>query len=58
VVKIAGIAATVQYAGLSAPGEFQFNVVAPAGTPDGDQPITTTYNGFTTQAGALLTVPH
>lgn len=58
VVKIAGIAATVQYAGLSAPGEFQFNVVAPASTPDGDQPITATYNGFSTQAGASITVQH
>ena len=30
VVKIGGVTATVQFAGLVAPGEFQFNVVVPA----------------------------
>ena len=40
------------------PGEFQFNVVVPAGLANGDQPITATYNGVSTQAGALLTVHH
>jgi uncharacterized protein (TIGR03437 family) len=31
-------------------------VVVPSNTPDGDQPITVTYNGATTQSGTLLTV--
>ena len=55
-IKIGGAAATVLFAGLVAPGEFQFNVVVPASTSDGDQPITATYNGATTQPGTLLTV--
>jgi uncharacterized protein (TIGR03437 family) len=55
-VKIGGIAATVTFAGLVAPGEFQFNVVMPANTPAGDQPITATYNGLVTQSGTLITV--
>ena len=58
VIKIGGIAATVQFAGLVSPGQFQFNVVVPNGTPDGDQSITATYNGITTQSGTLLTVQH
>ena len=49
-------AAAVQFAGLVSPGEFQFNVVVPPGTPGGDQSITANYNGQSTQAGALLTV--
>jgi uncharacterized protein (TIGR03437 family) len=58
VVTIAGKNATVQFAGLVAPGEFQFNVVVPANISDGDQPITATYNGTTTQSGTLLTIQH
>lgn len=58
VVKIGGMDATVQFAGLVAPGEFQFNVVVPASLSDGDQPIVATYNGSTTQAGTLITIHH
>jgi uncharacterized protein (TIGR03437 family) len=55
-VKIGGTDAVVQFAGLVSPGEFQFNVVVPANTPNGDQPITASYNGFSTQSGTLVTV--
>ena len=55
-VTIGGVAAMVQFAGLVRPGEFQFNVVVPAGLGNGDQAITATYNGASTQAGTLLTV--
>jgi uncharacterized protein (TIGR03437 family) len=59
VIMIGGIQANVRFAGLNvAPGEFQFNVDVPANVPDGDQPITATYNGVTTQVGALLAVRH
>jgi uncharacterized protein (TIGR03437 family) len=58
VVKIGGTAAAVQFAGLTAVGEFQFNVVVPLSIPDGDQPITATYNGVTTQPGTLITIQH
>ena len=53
---IGGIAATVEFAGLVAPGEFQFNVIVPSSLANGDQPVTVTYNGFTTQTGTLLTL--
>jgi uncharacterized protein (TIGR03437 family) len=55
-IAIGGVAATVQFAGLVAPGEFQFNVVVPASLANGDQPITATYNGLSTQSGTLITV--
>lgn len=56
VVTIGGMAATVTFAGLVAPGEFQFNVVVPAGLTAGDQPITASYAGSSTQSGTLLTI--
>jgi uncharacterized protein (TIGR03437 family) len=56
VIKIGGVAATVTFAGLVLPGEFQFNVVVPPSLADGDQPITAAYNGLTTQPGTLITV--
>jgi len=48
----------VQFAGLVAPGEFQFNVLVPASTPDGDQSITASYAGLTTQPGTLITIQY
>ena len=58
VIKIGGVTATVLFAGLVSPGEFQFNIVVPPGTPDGDQTISATYNGSTTQPGTLITIQH
>ena len=55
-VQIGGVAATVQFAGLVAPGEFQFNVIVPSGLPNGDNPIIASYNGASTQSSAVITV--
>jgi uncharacterized protein (TIGR03437 family) len=55
-ITIGGIAATVQFAGLVFPGEYQFNVVVPTNAPDGDNLILATYAGVSTQAGVLITV--
>jgi uncharacterized protein (TIGR03437 family) len=56
-IAIGGVAASVVFAGLNGtPGEFQFNAIVPASLANGDQPITTTYNGLTTQAGILIAV--
>jgi len=57
-IRIGGIPAVVQFAGLVAPGEFQINVVVPLAVPDGDNTLTATYDGGNTQAGVLLTVQH
>ena len=58
VIAIGGKPATVTFAGLVGPGEFQFNLVVPPNTPDGDQPIATAYGGFTTQGNTLLSIQH
>jgi uncharacterized protein (TIGR03437 family) len=55
-ITIGGVAATVTFAGLVSPGEFQFNVVVPPSLANGDQPIMAMYSGLTTQAGTLITV--
>jgi uncharacterized protein (TIGR03437 family) len=56
VVKIGGSTATVQFAGLVSPGEFQLNLVDRANTPDGDKTVTATYNGTTTQTGTVIAI--
>ena len=57
-VPIPAKAAPVQFAGLISPGLFQFKVVVPPNTPDGDQPIMAAYNGLVTQPGTLITIQH
>ena len=56
VITIGGVPATVSFAGLVAPGEFQFNLVVPSSLANGDQPVTAMYNGLKTQPGTLITV--
>jgi uncharacterized protein (TIGR03437 family) len=46
----------VQFAGLAAVGQYQFNVVVPAGIADGGHLITAAYASQTTQAGTLITI--
>ena len=55
-VTIGGLNATVQFAGLVAPGQFQFNVVVPKNAPSGDNAVVTTYNGVEASPSALITV--
>jgi uncharacterized protein (TIGR03437 family) len=56
VVRIGGIAASVQFAGLVSPGLYQLNVVVPDGVPNGDNALTGTYNGLPMQSGVTLAV--
>jgi len=54
VVQIGGTTASVQFAGINgAPGLYQLNVVVPAGTANGDIPVTVNYGGTTTPAATL-----
>lgn len=55
-ITIGGVNAAVGFAGLVAPGEFQFNVTVPLGLGNGDQSIVATYSGQTSQSGTLITV--
>ncbi|MDX2178691.1 MAG: hypothetical protein SFV18_03795 [Bryobacteraceae bacterium] len=54
-VTIGGVAATVAFAGLSAPGLYQFNVTVPQ-LANGDHAVVATVSGQTTQSGVLLRV--
>ncbi len=56
VVTIGGLPASVQFAGLVAPGQFQFNVIVPANAPTGDDALVATYNGATAAPAAAITV--
>jgi uncharacterized protein (TIGR03437 family) len=56
VVRIGGITASVQFAGLVSPGLYQLNVVVPDGVPNGDNALTGTYNGLPMQSGVTLAV--
>jgi uncharacterized protein (TIGR03437 family) len=55
-IKIGGVPAEVHLAGLASPGVYQFDVVVPASAPHGDDLITASYNGRSTQPGVLIAV--
>jgi uncharacterized protein (TIGR03437 family) len=55
-ITIGGQPATVTFAGLVAPGEFQFNVIVPSTLADGDQPVVATISNQSTQPGSLITI--
>ncbi len=55
-VTIGGVSAPVTYSGIVGPGLYQINVVVPAGTPSGDQPIQASVSGRQTGAGTVVTV--
>jgi uncharacterized protein (TIGR03437 family) len=55
-IRIGGVTAAVSFAGLVAPGEFQFNVTVPSTLANGDQTVTATYAGSATQSGSLITI--
>jgi uncharacterized protein (TIGR03437 family) len=54
-IRVGGVTATVEFAGLTGSGLYQFNVVVPNIAP-GDQPLTAQIGGVNTQSGVFLTV--
>src|SRR6185312_1717374 len=58
VVGIGGIPADVPFAGLVAPGEFQFNIIVPSSAADGELGISASYDGALTPTSATLVVRH
>lgn len=56
VISIGGKLADVLFAGLVAPGEFQFNVVVPPSSADGDLPVVIQYGNAATPPGARIRV--
>jgi uncharacterized protein (TIGR03437 family) len=55
-VSVGGIAATVLYAGVVSPGLYQFNVVVPTAASNGDNGITATYDGSSTQVSTIISL--
>ncbi len=47
---------SISFAGLISPGLYQFNMTVPAAAKSGPNPLTCTYGGATTAAGALISV--
>ena len=56
VVTIGGVTAQVAFAGVTAPGLYQFNVTIPSSTPNGDAAVMISVGSFATPAGGLITV--
>ena len=56
VVKVGNLPATVSFAGLVGVGTYQINFKVPLDAPDGDLPLTATYNGLSIQSNLLITV--
>jgi len=56
VCQINGAAATVTYAGIASPGLYQINLTVPNGATNGDNKLSCTYNGATTQSNVMLAV--
>jgi uncharacterized protein (TIGR03437 family) len=56
VIKVGGIQADVSFAGLVSVGTYQINFVVPLTAPDGDLPLTATYNGLSIQSNLLIAV--
>jgi uncharacterized protein (TIGR03437 family) len=54
-VTVGGVEATVQYAGLVAPGLYQLNVVVPL-VADGDQPVVASIGGASSLAALAIPV--
>ena len=54
-VKIGGITASTQFAGIVGPGLYQFNVVVP-NVQSGNNPVVATIAGNSSQANVFLTV--
>jgi uncharacterized protein (TIGR03437 family) len=55
-VRIGGLPADVLWAGLSAPGLYQFNVKIPEALPDGDHAVLVVVAGWPTQSNVFITV--
>ena len=55
-ITIGGAAATVEFAGLTESGLYQFNVTVPTGLASGDQPVAATIGGVQSQSGLSITV--
>jgi uncharacterized protein (TIGR03437 family) len=56
VVTIGGANAQVVFAGVTAPGLYQFNVTVPTSASSGDNPVMISIGSFATPSGGMITV--
>ncbi len=56
VVRIGGIQAVVEFAGLVGVGLYQFNLIIPAALSDGDHAVVAEVDGVSSGSGSFLTV--
>jgi uncharacterized protein (TIGR03437 family) len=56
VIKVGGKDCTVIFAGLVGVGLFQINLTLPSDLPDGDLPVTATYNGLNIQPDLFIAI--
>ncbi len=56
VCQVGGQTASLSFAGLTSPGLYQLNITLPANAANVDNPISCTYSGSTTPAGAVIAV--
>jgi len=54
-VRIGGVLATTQFAGIVGPGEYQFNIVVP-NVPDGDNLVSVSIGGSSSQPNVFLNI--
>jgi len=54
-VRIGGIEANTQFAGIISPGLYQFNVVLP-NVPNGDSAVSVEISGSSSQPNTFLTI--
>jgi uncharacterized protein (TIGR03437 family) len=57
-ITIGGTPAQVTFGGLVMPGLYQFNVVIPAGTANGDAQVVATVGNTISPTGPLVNVQH
>jgi uncharacterized protein (TIGR03437 family) len=57
-IRIGGLTARVDFAGLVSPGLFQINLVIPSGAVDGDPLLTGSHGGSDFQAGVRIAIQH
>jgi uncharacterized protein (TIGR03118 family) len=56
VVTIGGVTAQVSFAGVTAPGLYQFNVTVPTNLPNGDAAVLISIGSFMTPGGGMIAV--
>jgi uncharacterized protein (TIGR03437 family) len=58
VISVGGRTAAIQFAGAVSPGLYQLNIVVPDSVPAGDNAISASSAGLTTQTGVVIPVEH